>query len=256
MHCARSRFRRSLTLLLGASLLASGSCGDDDEAGKLIAVRSTEAWLDDAPAASGDGISFGAVLETNRSGVADFELGSGRLACRLQQSGEIRVGQRADAPIVFVVGSLLCSSKVTDENRPRLEAAGRIVEVGQASVNVELVEEGPVVVRNAEGDVTVDDVPLEAGDEIPIDQETGEMGPPVPIALPPGAQEVLKALDASLPSSNETETVATTEEQTEEPTDPTETETTTEELTEETTDPTEETTEVGTDGTGGTESGD
>lgn len=252
MRCVRSRGQRRLALsLLCASLLASGSCGEDDAAGRLTGVLSSEALLDGEPAHGGDRIPFGAVVTTNPSGVAEFSLGAGRLACRLRQSSEVHVGEAADAPVVFVVGNFMCRSEVADEDRPRLEAAGKIVEVGRANVNVE-VTEAVAVVRNTEGDVTVDDVPLDAGDEIPIDQSTGELGPTAPIApgiIPDDAQEVFESLDASLSTSDGTDTDPPAEEQNDDSTDPSETEPSTEGQDEPTSDPAEESSEVETDGT-------
>jgi hypothetical protein len=258
MRCVRKPRRRFLAPVLCASLLAVASCAEDGEddggpmdgvsedggidgepmdgvAGILAIVRETEVSLDGELATDGKPIPFGADLVTNHSGVADFVLGK-MLSCRLHERGEVRVGQRADATPVIVIGALWCYSEGTGETSPRLEAAGKIVKVGQSRVRVEVSEEGAEV-DNIEGEaILVDNVPLNPGEQIAIDGETGEVG--APIRVPPGteATEVFEALEATLARLNEAGTEPETDEQTDDATDDEETESETDEQTEDVTD--------------------
>jgi hypothetical protein len=181
MRYVPSRGPRTLGLFFGALLLTGGSCGEDDDAGELRSVLSSTTWLDGEHASGGDRIPFGAVVETDQSGIADIILGSGRLRCRIRQDSEIRLGQGGHPRLELVVGRVACRSGATGGDREQLEAAGTVVEVGQADVDVRINAQGAVV-GNVGGDVTVGDLPLADREQVQIDGATGALGPTLPIA--------------------------------------------------------------------------
>jgi hypothetical protein len=238
MRCVHSDVRQSAAFLFWILLIFGGSCGQAGDAGEMVRVWSNTALLDDAKATSGNRIPFGAVLVTDESGVAQFRLRAGSLGCRLREGGEVRIGQQPDAPTVLVAGNLLCSSTGTEQNRPKLDVAGKIVEVGQAHVHMEITDTAAEV-GNAEGDVTVDDIQLGAGEQVTIDKETGAVGTPKPIppgALPSDAGEMFDALEKSLLSSKDAENEPPEEEPADDPPDDEETKPPKEEPTDDPTD--------------------
>jgi hypothetical protein len=181
MRYVPSRGPRTLGLFLCGLLLTGGSCGEHGDAGVLTGVLSSTTWLDGEHASGGDRIPFGAVLETDRSGIANIVLGTGRLSCRILQDSEIRLGQGARPRLELVAGRLACRSGATGEDREQLEAAGTVVEVGRADVDVRINEQGAVV-GNVGGDVTVGDLPLADREQVEVDGTTGALGPTGPIA--------------------------------------------------------------------------